>query len=290
VFFENGIAERKAAAERVEVLREDLIVPPQKDDRCLFHYGSHFVYCRYKDIGAKRTIALLGDSHAYQPFPAVSEYMAGKGHNTLVLGAGGAGNPVNGKVADPVITEKLFEILEADKKIHRVFLVTRGVLYIHGIDHDYSQYIGDGKAGFYGNASGLASATQSTIDRLNRIGKTVYVVAENPVWPGMGQGNDPQYIRALVKVQPLLDYFKPVRKEIHLYKKDVLEHQKEYLEMLKNLKGATIIQSIDAFCPTDECLLFNDEGLPLYWDDDHISQRTGGRFLVEKVLKPYLDG
>ena len=130
---------------------------------------------------------------------------------------------------------------------------------------------------------------QRTIDRLNRIGKTVYVLAENPVWPGMRKGSNPQYIRDLINIQPLRDYFNPVRKEIHLYKKDVLKHQKEYLEMLKSLRGATIIQSIDAFCPTEECLLLNEEGFPLYWDDDHISQRTGGKFLVEKVLKPYLD-
>jgi hypothetical protein len=289
VFEGNGITERKAI-EKARVLMEDLGKPLFAEESCRPRYGTDFPYCRYKDIGARHTIALLGDSHGLHAFPAIADYMADKGYNTLLLGHGGGSNPANGKMPDPSATEKLFGILGADKNIHKVFLMTRGVLYIHGLDHDYPlPYTENGKDGSYGSASGFAAAIQRTIDRLNRTGKTVYVLAENPVWPGMGKGSNPQYIRALVNAQPLRDYFKPVHKEIHLYKKDVLEHQKEYLEILESLKGATIIQSIDAFCPTEECLLFNDEGFPLYWDDDHLSQRTGGKFLAEKVLKSYLD-
>jgi hypothetical protein len=122
------------------------------------------------------------------------------------------------------------------------------------------------------------------------MGKTVYLVAENPVWPGMGQ-DSAEYIRTLLNVQPLRDRFKPLpsREEIRLYKKDVLQHQKEYLKTLKLLEDVTIIYTVDAFCPKEECLLFNEQGFPLYFDDDHLSQRSGGKFLVEKALKPYLD-
>jgi hypothetical protein len=120
------------------------------------------------------------------------------------------------------------------------------------------------------------------------MGKTVYLVAENPVWPGMGKGNNPEAIRALVHIQPLQNLFLPAPKTYRLSKEEVIEHQKEYLEMLSRLEGVTILYTIDAFCPHEECLLFNEEGLPLYWDDDHLSQRTGGQFLLEKVLKPHL--
>jgi hypothetical protein len=293
VFKGKGIAERKAV-EKARVLMEDLEKPLATEESCRLRYGAQFEYCRHKDIGARHAIALLGDSHGQFAFPAIADYVADKGYNTLFLGGrAGSSNPVIGLSAEPSATEKLFEILEADKNIRKVFLITRGVAY-YGFDHDQDyaeRYAKENKNKdiFYDSAFALGFAIQRTIDRLNRIGKTVYVLAENPVWPGMVQGNNPQYIRALVNVQPLQEYFKPVRKEIRLYKKDVLEHQKDYLDMLKTLKGATVIQSIDAFCPTEECLLFNDKGFPLYWDDDHISQRTGGKFLVEKVLKPYLD-
>ena len=75
-----------------------------------------------------------------------------------------------------------------------------------------------------------------------------------------------------------------------VYKKDVLARQQEYLDVLKDIKGAKIIYTLDAFCPTNECLLFNEQGLPLYWDDDHLSVHAGGNFLVDKVLEPYLKG
>jgi hypothetical protein len=35
-------------------------------------------------------------------------------------------------------------------------------------------------------------------------------------------------------------------------------------------------------------MLFDENSLPLYSDNDHLSRWVGGRFLVERVLKPYL--
>jgi hypothetical protein len=66
-----------------------------------------------------------------------------------------------------------------------------------------------------------------------------------------------------------------------------LEHQKDYLAMLDRLEGATIIKSIDAFCPKEDCLVFSEYGIPLYYDDDHLSFE-GSRFQVEYLLEPYL--
>jgi hypothetical protein len=277
------LTEPKNAAE----LLEDFKAPGGIDATCRQRYGSElrekFDTCRYNDVGGKQTVALLGDSHTQFAVPVVAEYLAQKGYNTFSFTRPPPTNPVNGRLAPPQITQALFEHMRADTRIQKVFLITRGVPYIKGRDHDVPQ-----GGNIYGSGTDFALATQKTIDQLRQMGKSVYLVAENPAWPGMGK-NSAGYIRALVNAQPLRNYFNPKIKEIHLYKKDVLEHQKEYLEALKSLKGVTMLHTIDAFCPEDECLLLDRSGLPLYFDDDHLSQRTGGKFLLKKVLKPHLD-
>jgi hypothetical protein len=92
-------------------------------------------------------------------------------------------------------------------------------------------------------------------------------------------------IRNLInEVQP----FRPIKKRKPVYKSDVLKNQEKYLNALKRIQGAAIIYSLDAFCPAETCLLTDENGLPLYADDDHLSRWVGGRFLADRVLKPYL--
>jgi hypothetical protein len=72
-----------------------------------------------------------------------------------------------------------------------------------------------------------------------------------------------------------------------LRKDDVLARQKKYLELLGRLEGATIIYSLDAFCPQGECPMFSPEGIPLYLDDDHLSME-GSRYQAQHLLAPFL--
>jgi peptidoglycan/LPS O-acetylase OafA/YrhL len=282
VFLEKGLENRKSvqnAKAVIEELKQGFLL----NDICHKQYGDHETFCYYHNIEAKNTIVVIGDSHARFAFPEIARFGEQKGYNTLTIGGIGWHNPITGKTADPQFIEKMHKLLDENKTIKKVFLITRGNLYINGYDidnplteeHDRIQYS-------YNGMQGMEQAIQKAIDRLRSMGKSVFLVAENPVWP---KGLD---IRTIFGVQPLRHLLYPEHKEIHLYKADVLENQKEYLEMLGRLQGATIIHTIDAFCPGKECLLSDENGLPLYGDDDHLSQ-TGGKFLVEKILKPYLD-
>ncbi|MBQ4132704.1 MAG: hypothetical protein IJD04_03090 [Desulfovibrionaceae bacterium] len=58
--------------------------------------------------------------------------------------------------------------------------------------------------------------------------------------------------------------------------------------MLGRLKNVTVIYSLDEFCKDGECAMFSEEGIPLYYDYDHLSYE-GNRYLVERVLAPYLE-
>jgi hypothetical protein len=245
-------------------LKEDFETPIHTDDECRRRYGTEFGYCRYEDAEGEYTVALLGDSHALFAFPSVSQYLNRQRVNSLLIGRSGANNPVNSASANTDLREKMFDILRTDSSIKKVFLITRSYV-------SHRRSITE------------LQVTQHTIGRLNEMGKIVYLVAENPLWPDME--NIPLW---MLLYQPLRDLFHPVPKIYKLSKKEVFEHQKEYLEMLSRLDGVTLLHTIDAFCPHEECLLFNEEGLPLYWNDNHLSQRTGGQFLLEKVLKPHL--
>jgi peptidoglycan/LPS O-acetylase OafA/YrhL len=290
--YENKGLPKRFMGEQVKFLR-NFAKPLTTDGICKQRYGARpDYYCRYKDAGGEYTVALLGDSYALFAFPAVSEYLARQGHNTLLVGAPASRNPVNGKLADSDVADGLFEWLGHDKSIKKAFLFTFGVSYITGLDHDCPVPCSDrGVNAFYDDSSGLESATQKTIDRLRKMGMAVYLVAENPVWPDMGKGTNPHAMSALAHIsRPLLNLFHHSGKTYKLNKKQVLEYQKEYLEMIKRLEGVTILDTIDAFCPfpQEECLLFSEDGLPLYWDASHLSQMAGGQFLLEKVLNPHL--
>lgn len=56
-----------------------------------------------------------------------------------------------------------------------------------------------------------------------------------------------------------------------------------------SLKNAKVIENtVDVFCPKDACPMFNENGIPLYFDDVGHLSRTGGILLAEQVLKPCL--
>jgi hypothetical protein len=92
------------------------------------------------------------------------------------------------------------------------------------------------------------------------------------------------HIKDLHQIQP----FRPSMPEIPLCTSDVLQYQKKYIRILERIKGATLIDGLAAFCPNETCPITDENGLPLYADDNHLSRWTGARLLVERVLKPYL--
>ena len=69
---------------------------------------------------------------------------------------------------------------------------------------------------------------------------------------------------------------------------DVQQAQKPYMQVLEKIHNVTFIPTIDHFCPTEKCIILNEEGIPLYYDIDHLNN-TGSLFLA-KYLEPYLTG
>ncbi|MDR1911878.1 MAG: hypothetical protein LBQ52_05985, partial [Helicobacteraceae bacterium] len=229
-------------------------------------------YCRYKNANGNETVALIGDSHAAFAFDKVAEYSAALNVSAVMFGMNDEQNPANGRVAKLEYANNVFRVLEKDETIKKVFIITRGAMYIHGQRFVVGDFAKQG-------AEDFRDKLQTSVDRLNAAGKKVYILAENPELPSYART-----LKDMLPIQPL-----QFIQEKYSYKQEVLDKQKVYLETLNEIKGATIIHVIDAFCPSDKCLLLDESGLPLYRDNDHLSVNAGGRFIVEKVLKPYLD-
>lgn len=239
---------------------------------------SDLTYCRYNNVGAQETIAIIGDSHAaIGTFQGIANIGNELNFNTVLLGFF---IPCVEKWRPELLnnTSRIIKILKEKNDIKKVFISVRGMLYITGI-HNFTENIPLNHVQHaLSHPIGLdnyKSSLQHYVNELNNAGKKVYIIAENPELP-----NDPRNFISR-PLMPASNEFPPV------YKQDILERQKPYLEMLSEISNATIIYTIEKFCPNDMCIVYNKEGMPLYHDDDHLSF-LGGDFLAQEILRPYL--
>ncbi|GHV59135.1 hypothetical protein FACS1894103_1930 [Campylobacterota bacterium] len=237
--------------------------PVEQDAQCKAYTMLESQFCRYNNINGKSTVAVIGDSHALYAYEAVAKYNETIGVNTIMIGASGGHAPFFNDNSKYMNDSKALQFLEQDTSIKKVFIILFSTQHLYG-ESPYIQF-GDGE---------YERKLQELIDKLNAMNKQVYLVAENPLLPF-----DTRNI-----ISPFSN-----KEELIVTKAAVLERQKPYLEILQRIKGATIIPVIDVFCPTDQCLIFNENGLPLYSDNDHLSINAGGNFLINHALKPYLD-
>jgi hypothetical protein len=256
VYAKDGLPKRSSTALAENVTKN--LQLPIRDDAAGRQYAPGFS-CRYTDGGSSRTVVVIGDSHATSAYPGIAEENARLGLNTFFIYY---------KFLLPEL-KRTEELLAAKEDIRHVFLFYRGVVYLTGNDND----------GYVNYKDALLDKfepfLQKTINTLKDMGKEVFVVSENPVFHRSARDYCAHPL-SLSRPEPP-----------KLRKDDVLAHQKKYLELLGRLAGATIIYSLDAFCPQGECPMFSPEGIPLYRDADHLSME-GSRYQAQHLLVPFL--
>jgi hypothetical protein len=248
--------------------------------------------CRIHEVESADTMTLLiGDSHARMAWRAIENFNTKQGVSTLLIADGGPTNSITGFAnrSNECLTEKdkewytaqneLFQFIEHAQKIHKIFVILRGMYYIapaNTVD-DAKTSLHAKKCAHATNQAVFHEKLQRFVDRMTVAGKEVFIVAENPELPFQP--------RNFLPTQP----FRPAKTPPLLKKTDVLQYQQPYLETLWQIKNATIIPALDVFCPGETCQITDEQGLSLYLDDDHLSPVFGGNFLVNKILKPYLE-
>lgn len=274
----------RALIKQYKINVEQLRHPEATDEECLKRIADVkpvFPYCRFDDVGGKTTIAIIGDSHAHVAFSGVSALLQKKKINTFMLANSGCppfigthyGANVSLELTCKQATEQILSILTTQSDVKKVFLFSRGTAYFTG------KYFGEAEVG--ANKGPLIErglflrGLQASIDVLNKAGKEVYYVAENPEIPVMPN--------ACIK-RPL----RIAQKSCDVALNQVLARQKDYLEMLKSLKHVTVIETIPQFCKQGVCRAFYNRKL-LYADYDHLSP-AGNAYLVKYILAPYFSG
>jgi len=239
-------------------------------------------YCKYTDIGADETVAIIGDSHATSAYEGIAKLGREIGYNTVLLGwIIPAGQIWNWNQDDVKNIPVVLDVLKRKKDIRKVFICTRGMLYITGvrvflekiplIEMEKEKNHSVGYAPF-------KKSLQSYVDILREYGKEVFIISENPELTDTPRNYIDRPFN-LAKKGKILD----------VCKVDVIKRQEKYLQLLSEIRNATIIDTIGPFCPDGKCLVFTEDGLPMYFDDDHLSP-IGSDFQAERILRPYLTG
>ncbi|MCM1281427.1 MAG: hypothetical protein NC211_06330 [Alistipes senegalensis] len=233
-------------------------------------------YCRHSGTAFAQTVAVMGDSHAQSAYSGMARLGKEMGFNTFLLGEGGHEMMLLLRQGKP---QKYIDILLKKQDIKLVFLIFRIRLYISG-EHNFTENNPGIDVARKNRvpAEVLRERLQYAVDKLKAAGKEVIIVGDNPEL----FANPRDYIkRPFSSHRSFRDF--PV-----LLKKDVLAYQKEALALLGEIKGATVISPIDVFCPLDKCQVFDQDGLPFYYDDDHLSF-AGSEFQARQLFLPYLE-
>jgi hypothetical protein len=259
---------------------EQFKLPEVTDEACLAYAGVKRgeIWCRYTDLGADETVAVIGDSHAQVAFWGIAKIGQEEGYNTVLLGDIIPSGEALLKKVDryKILPERkriIFDVLKKRKDIRKVFIFSLGMIYITGKrQHDMrSAWPGCDGVGYELFKNDL----QSYVDTLREYGKEVFIVSTNPVLPA----SPGDYIK-----RPLQN---KIKKFPDVYKKDIIKRQGKYIQLLSEINNATIIDTVGPLCPEGRCLVFTEDGWPMYRDNNHLSF-IGSEFQAERILRPYL--
>lgn len=264
--------------------KNELLRTPENDPACFDYVDIRaplFPYCRYHSAGNMGTVAVIGDSHAHVAYPGVQELAARAGKNTLLLANSSCpplpGLPIPGIPTDRAACaeriEQLLGVLAAKHDIHTVFVFTRGPIYFTGTEPltGTASLLSGGEV----TSDAFFVGTQKMIDFLIGAGKRVIYVTENPELRFLPQACMPRPLRVWGR-------------DCSPEREDVRHRFAIYLDGVEKLRGAEIINSLDAFCGQDRCSIIDQGGALLYADDDHLSV-SGSRFQAGRQFWPFID-
>ncbi|MBX3588695.1 MAG: acyltransferase [Ramlibacter sp.] len=283
VYRDGGVVSRPAV-KSFKQNQNQLLRTAEVENACLAYVGlerPRFPYCRYTHAGGRRTVAVIGDSHAHTAFEGIAAALTDAGVNTVLLANSGCppftGAEYGASERDKEICKlQIDQILRtvADKAdISDVLIFSRGPAYTTG----------QRTPGNKGKAiekpliplAVFGPSLQSTVDLLQHAGKSVAYVTENPELLESPRSCLPRPLRW-------------EKRSCDVSLDQVMKRQQAYLAMLGQLKNVKVIQSLNGFCPNGTCQAFDADGNLLYADDNHLSV-AGSRFQANTVLRDTLD-
>lgn len=234
----------------------------------------------FHNASGVRTVVIYGDSHAAVAYPGIAAYNASIGVNTVFFAENWRFKEQNKKEYIPMLERQVFNSIENDKSIDKVFVL--------------SSFTAQGCETRY------CIPSQKEIDVLASSGRKVYLVEDNPLMVSDKDGGflSNEQVQAILSrtagiSHPLLSGYVMESSSTDLpirYLKDMMPMYKPYLNELHSRKNAIIVEgTLREFCTEEICPFFDENGYPLYRDQNHLTHKVGVSRLIERVLKPYLD-
>jgi hypothetical protein len=229
-------------------------------DACSKRYAIEQDICLQSGIGAKETILIIGDSHTLAVFNAIAEYNKDKNVNTLALGRYDSAN--HHIMGDDINYRSLIiETVNKDSSIKKIYIAMIALSQLNRL-----------------GAQEYGKRLQSFVNEIKASDRKIYLVEDHPTLPAPINNYFVHPLNIFTSEKPFL----PTRQYM-------LENSKEFYEVANSVKGLTLIPSLDAWCPVNDCLLKDESGRSFYIDKHHLTAGAGANYLLEKVLKPYLD-
>lgn len=256
--------------------RHELARTASRDAACLAYLertAPRFDYCRRHDVGARETVALIGDSHAHAAFPGMARMLQDEGYNTVML-ANSSCPPFPGAEhgATPALreecaqrTRQLLDALLTRPDIRRVVIFTRGPVYLTGKEFQAREV----QPRLLIEPERFSASLQHLTRLLTGAGKQAFYITENPEMP-------------ILPSRCIQRPFRMTTSECTMSAVMARERQANYLDLVSKIQGLHVFSTLDLFCPDGVCRFMSPDGELLYADADHLST-AGSRFQAEAL-------
>ena len=249
-----------------------------------------FYYCRADALDKSNLIALIGDSHAHAFYPGLKE-IAENNNYGIVLLANSSCPPFKGFLWGrnnneidqcKASIEQIYSVVSKDPRISKVFLSTRGPVYIHGevkgvftdvsVAESLKKYRNDRQT--YDSYFSAFSDTLKLLDSVHHLDEVFYLL-ENP---------ELDFLPKEVIKRPFDNYGLSINRDF-VSRRLYLKRMEKYRNLVNNLssKKLTVLDPSNVFCEDDFCYS-SIENKFLYADDDHTSI-FGSKYIARQMEK-----
>ncbi|NKB99606.1 MAG: acyltransferase family protein [Pseudomonadales bacterium] len=240
--------------------------------------------CRVNDIEEPPSFAVWGDSHAMAAMPTIGRVAAETNVNGLNITSNGCTpllglwRPARDAQRECVaFNEASLDLIRRHPEIDTIIFVSRWARHVHGTVFGNE----DAANMFFADAQTSAStptenrrifsdALQETLVQLLTLDRRIVIIGPVPE-----TGNDiPNVLAKSVWRGRSLDLTVP--RELFDARQ---EHVSEIFRAAHKKSSFEYFAAHDYFCDERVCEVTNDDGLPLYFDDNHISSHGGQRLV-----------
>ena len=255
-----------------------------------------FNYCRAKNLAEKNksVIALIGDSHAHALFPGIEKIAEDYDYGIILLANSSCPPFIGfewGKDKAEILSckkriEQILRVLKSEPRISRVFLATRGPVYIHGeIQSQFTQSSVEQSLATYVqpnlNYETLERGVSNLLSELNEMTNVerVLYLLENPELDFLPK-----------EVIPRPFDLRKTKKRNWISSALYLQRMEMYRKIFSRFEGKNKLLLLDPYpvlCSVSKCLSFID-GEFAYADDDHLSVH-GSHIVANYFAKEIFD-